>query len=51
MKFTLGLGFVNGTIFASSLLWLFSNGFPPVLPIIMLILTSFTSGLILGGDE
>lgn len=51
MKFSLGLGFINGIIFASSLLWIYNSGFPPVLPVVLLILTSFTSGLLLGGDE
>jgi|FreactTroBogLake_1042271.scaffolds.fasta_scaffold196368_1 hypothetical protein len=51
MKFSLGLGFINGMIFASSLLWLFNSGFPPVLPVVMLIFTSFVSGLLLGGEQ
>jgi len=51
MKFSLGLGFVNGMVFASSIAWLIGAGFPPVLPVVMLILTSFMSGLLLGEDE
>ena len=51
MKFILLLGFLNGLIFASGVLWLISAGFPPVLPIILLVLSSFTSGLLLGGVE
>lgn len=51
MKFSLSLGFVNGMLFASSLAWLMSAGFPPVLPIVILVLTSFVSGLLLGEES
>ena len=50
MKFILALGFVNGLIFAGSLMWLYQSGFPPVLPVLLLVLTSFTSGIILGEE-
>ena len=50
MKFSLGLGFVNGMVFASSILWLFFDGLH-LLPILLLILSSFVTGLLLGEDS
>jgi hypothetical protein len=51
MKFNLILGFITGIIFSSGVAWLYQAGLPPLLPIVLIILSVFSMGLMLGGDE
>ena len=51
MRFILALGFINGLLFLGAIWWLIATGFPPVGAIVILVLSSFTTGLLFGGDE
>lgn len=51
MRITLLLGLVNGIIFSVCIGWLLHSGFPPVAPVVLLVITSFATGLMFGSDE
>ena len=51
MKFNLIAGMISGAIFVGSLAWILEVNYPPILPLIGLILSSFVYGVLMGESD
>ena len=51
MRAVLTLGFINGMVFLGGIWWLYDTGFPPLGAIMILTLTAFTMGILIGEVE